>query len=149
LFSAVRGAAFGAGLYRIVGLGFAVAFATITFGQLLAYSRGMRPATDYAAFRRRLSRRQFWGTVIRTIGYIATALICSTFIHHVEPTWLCHRRGLGHGHRGRRHRQSYIEYHADNLPERRLGIFGIGLILCSFALQSVQYWLALFDVPVT
>lgn len=48
----------------------------------------MRPATDYAAFRRRLSRRQFWGTVIRTIGYIATALICSTFIHHVEPTWL-------------------------------------------------------------
>jgi hypothetical protein len=40
----------------------------------------------------------------------------------------------------------YIEYYADNLPERRLGVFGIGLILCGFALQSVQYWLALFDV---
>ena len=24
----------------------------------------------------------------------------------------------------------YIEYYADNLPERRLGVFGIGLILC-------------------
>jgi hypothetical protein len=43
----------------------------------------------------------------------------------------------------------YIEYCADRLPERRLGAFGIGLILCGFALQSRQYWLALFDVRVT
>jgi hypothetical protein len=43
----------------------------------------------------------------------------------------------------------YIEYYADTLPERWLGAFGIGLILCGFALQSVQYWLALFDVRPT
>jgi len=43
----------------------------------------------------------------------------------------------------------YIEYYADRLPERRLGAFGIGLILCGFALQSVQYWLALLDVRLT
>jgi hypothetical protein len=43
----------------------------------------------------------------------------------------------------------YIEYYADNLPERRLGAFGIGLILCGFAMQSFQYWLALFDVRLT
>ena len=43
----------------------------------------------------------------------------------------------------------YIEYYADNLPERRLGVFGIGLILCGFALQSFQYWVALLDVRVT
>ena len=43
----------------------------------------------------------------------------------------------------------YIEFYADNLPERRLGAFGIGLILCGFALQSLQYWLALFDVHLT
>ena len=42
----------------------------------------------------------------------------------------------------------YIEYYADNLPERRMGVFGIGLILCGFVLQSVQYWLALFDVHI-
>ena len=42
-----------------------------------------------------------------------------------------------------------IEYYADNLPERRLGAFGIGLILCGFALQSFQYWLSLLDVRVT
>jgi hypothetical protein len=43
----------------------------------------------------------------------------------------------------------YIEYYADNLPERRLGVFGIGLILCGFTLQSLQYWLSLFDVRLT
>src|ERR1700726_1138703 len=65
LFSAIRGLAFGAGLYRILGFRFAIAFAVlITVGQLFAYSRGMRPAMDYVASRRpRLTRRQFWGTV--------------------------------------------------------------------------------------
>jgi hypothetical protein len=40
-------------------------------------------------------------------------------------------------------------YYADNLPELRLGAFGIGLILCGFALQSLQYWLVLLDVHLT
>jgi uncharacterized protein YjeT (DUF2065 family) len=43
----------------------------------------------------------------------------------------------------------YVEYYAENLPERRLGAFGIGLIFIGFALQSFQYWLALFDVHLT
>ena len=43
----------------------------------------------------------------------------------------------------------YIEYYADNLPKRRLGALGIGLMLCGFALQSLQYWVALFDVRLT
>src|SRR5258707_6346912 len=89
LFSAIRGLGFGAGLYRILGFGFALAFAIlITVGQIFAYSRGLRPAMDYAASRRpRLSRRQFWGTVIRAVGYMVTALICSAFIHHVDHAW--------------------------------------------------------------
>ena len=151
LFSAIRGFGFGAGLYRTLGVGFAIAFAgLITVGQVFAYTRGMRPAIDYAAFRRpRLTRRQFWGTVVRTVGYIATALICSAFIHHVDHAWsFAIRVGLvtgivtGVGVTI----NPYIEYYADNLPERRLGVFGIGLMLCGFALQSLQYWLALLDV---
>jgi hypothetical protein len=154
LFSAIRGVAFGAGLYRIVGLGFAVAFAAlITVGQVFAYSRGMRPAMEYTTTRRpRLTKRQFWGSVIRTVGYIATALVCSAFIHHVDHTWLfAIRIGLVTGivTAVGATVNPYIEYYADHLPQRRLGIFGIALILCGFALQSVQYWLALFDVPRT
>jgi len=152
LFSAIRGFAFAAGLYRILGLQFAIAFAIlITVGQVFAYSRGIRPAADYAASRRpRLTRRRFWATVFRSVGYMVTALICSAFIHHVDHSWSFAIRvglvtGLVTGVGGTVY--PFIEYYADNLPERRLGALGIGLVLCGFVLQSLQYWLALFDVP--
>ena len=154
LFSALRGLAFGAGLYRILGLEYAIAFGIlITSGQVIAYFRGMRPSTDYAASRRpRLTRRQFWGTVVRTVGYIAAALVCSALVHRFDHAWsFAVRVGLvtglvtGIGITV----TPYIEYYADNLPERRLGAFGIALIFCGFTLQSLQYWLALFDVHIT
>ncbi|MCU1309053.1 MAG: hypothetical protein JWO20_178 [Candidatus Angelobacter sp.] len=153
-FSAIRSAGFAAGLYRTLGLRFAVAFAVLTtLGQVFAYSRGMRPATDYSMeLRPRFTLRLFWGTVVRTVGYIATALICSAFIQHISHPWpFAIRVGLVTGLVTAIGITvtPFIEYYADNLPERRLGIFGIGLILCGFSLQSVQYWLALLDVRVT
>src|SRR5580704_10784385 len=122
LFSAIRGLAFGAGLYRILGLEYAIAFGTlITIGQIFVYSRGLRPAIDYAASRRpRLTRRQFWGTVLRTVGYTAAALLCSIFVHHVDHAWLFAIRvglvtglvtGVGAAV------IPYIDFYADNLPE--------------------------------
>lgn len=151
LFAAIRGCAFGAGLYRILGLEFGAAFAIlVTGGQVLAYSRGMRPGAEYIAARHpRITRRQFWGTVSRTIGYLATALVCSVLVHHLEhAVAFAIRVGLVTGLVTGVGITSYpfIEYYADNLPERRLGVIGVGLMLCGFALQSVQYWLALFDV---
>jgi hypothetical protein len=83
---------------------------------------------------------------------MVTALICSRFIYHLDHVWsFAIRVGLvtglvtGVGVTV----NPYIEYYADNLPERRLGVFGVGLILFGFALQSLQYWLALFDVRLT
>ncbi|HEY7402538.1 MAG TPA: hypothetical protein VIB39_03380 [Candidatus Angelobacter sp.] len=154
LFSAMRGLGVGLGLYRLVGQGFAIAFAIlITLGQIVAYMRGMRPAIDYAPARRpRITRRQFVGTLVRTVGYTAAALICGIFIQHLANPWaFAIRVGLvtgivtGIGITV----TPFIEYFADHLPERRLGAFGIALILCGFALQSLQYWLALFDVRLT
>ncbi len=154
LFSAVRSFAFGAGLSRILGLEYGIAFGIlITVGQVFAYSRGMRPSTDYAASRRpRLTRRQFWGTVVRTVGYVVTALVCSVLAHRVEHGLsFAIRVGLVTGLVTGVGSSVYpfIEYYADNLPARRLGAIGIGLMLCGFTLQSVQYWLALFDVHLT
>ena len=42
----------------------------------------------------------------------------------------------------------FVEWTADHVPERRMGVFGVALILTGFTLQSVQYWLALLDVSV-
>jgi hypothetical protein len=149
VFSAIRGFAYALGLYRIVGLEFAIVYAVvITAGQMFGYSRGISPTMDYVASRRpRLTRRQLWGTIVRTVGYFATALICSVLVHHVN--WMFAIRvglvtgivtGVGQTI------NPYIEYYADNLPARWLGVFGIALILCGFLLQSLQYWLTLFDV---
>jgi len=154
LFSSIRGAGFGAGLYPLLGLRFALAFAGfITAGQIFQYSRGMRPGIDYSAERKpRLTRRQIRGVIVRTLGYIATALICSALVHHVDHSWtFALRVGLVTGLATALGTavNPLIEYYADSLPERRLGVFGIGLILLGFTLQSLQYWLSLLDVPIT
>jgi hypothetical protein len=153
VFSAIRAAGFGAGLWRMVGAQFAIAFAVlITAGQVLAYSRGMRPALDYTSRRRpRFTRRQLSGTVIRTAGYTASAMLCGILVQrHVDDAWwFALRIGLvtglvtGVGITV----NPFIEYYADNMAERRLGVFGIWLVLCGFILQSVQYWTAILDVP--
>jgi hypothetical protein len=154
VFSAIRGAAFGVALYSIAGLPFAAAFAgLITAGQVFAYTRGMRPSLDYSASRRpRLTRRQFHGAIIRTAGYIAAALVCSAMVHRIEHPWIfAVRLGLVTGlvTAVGTTLNPFIEYYADNLPGRRLGVFGVWLLLCGFLLQSFQYWMTLLDIPVT
>jgi hypothetical protein len=153
-FSAVRAASFGAALYRSLGLEFAVAFAfLLTVGQVFAYSRGMRPSTDYAATGRpRLTRRIALGILVRTVGYIVSALLCSALVRHVEHAWeFAIRVGLVTGAATAVGGAvvPMIEYYAENLPERRMGAVGIVLILCGFVLQSFQYWVVLLDVKVT
>jgi hypothetical protein len=154
LFGAIRSIAFGAALYPSLGLEFAAAFAVLlTVGQIFAYSRGIRPALDYAATGRpRITRTQAWGILLRTVGYTVTALLCSALVEHVDHVWWFAIRvglviGIVTGFGGAV--VPMIEYYADKLPERRLGAFGIVLILCGFALQSFQYWVALLDVRVT
>jgi len=154
VFSAIRAMAFGAGLYRIVGLQYAIVFsALVTVGQVFAYSRGMRPGLDYMAARHtRLTRRHIWGAIVRTICYIVTALICSAWVRRIDHAWLfAIRVGLVTGlvTAVGAMVNPYIEYYADNLPERRLGVFGIVLVFCGFALQSFQYWLSILDIPAT
>jgi hypothetical protein len=153
-FSAVRAAAFGAALYPQVGIRFAALYATLLIGgQVIAYRRGVRPSLNYSAsLRPRFSRKGLEGTLIRTVGYTAAALLCSALVRHIDHPWIFAMRlglvtglvtGLGMAF------SPYVEYYADNLPERRMGVFGIGLMFCGFALQSLQYWLAVFDVHVT
>ena len=154
LFSAIRAAGFSAALYPQVGLWFSILYGSLlTGGQVVAYSRGIRPSLNYSATRRpRFSRVGIQATLLRTAGYMAAALVCSAVVRHVDHPWLFALRlglatglvtGLGMAY------SPYVEYYADNLPERRLGVFGIGLMFCGFALQSLQYWLAVFDVHVS
>jgi hypothetical protein len=154
LFSAIRASAFSAALYPQVGLRFALLYAALlTGGQLAAYIWGLRPSIRYTIPRGTKLARIFVGsTVLRTAGYIAAALICEYYIRHVEHPWLFAMRlgvvtglvtGIGMAF------SPHIEYYADNIPQRRMGVFGVALMFCGFAMQSLQYWLAVFDVRVT
>jgi hypothetical protein len=158
LFSAIRASAFSAALYPKVGLRFAVLYAVLlTGGQISAYLRGVRPSLRLTAQHKgsrapRFPRVLLWATVVRTVGYIAAALICSAIVRHVEHPWLFATRlgvvtglvtGVGMAF------SPHIEYYADHLPQRRMGVFGVALMFFGFALQSLQYWLAVFDIRLT
>jgi hypothetical protein len=154
LFAAIRASAFSTALYPQVGLRFAILYAVLlTAGQVTFYARGVRPALLYSTTRRPLFARVLaWGTVLRTAGYIAAALLCSALVRHVEHPWLfALRLGLVTGvvTGAGTVFSPYVEYYADNLPQRRMGVVGIGLMFCGFAMQSLQYWLTVFDVRVT
>jgi len=154
LFSAIRAAAFSAALYPQVGLNFAIVYAALlTIGQVAAYALGVRPSMRYIPSTRANSTRLFLiSTLLRTIGYIAAALACSVFVRHLDHPWLFSARlglvtglvtGLGMAF------SPHVEYYADNLPQRRMGVVGVALMFCGFALQSLQYWLQIFDVRIT
>jgi hypothetical protein len=152
LFSAIRAAAFSAALYPRVGLRFAILYGIlVTGGQIGAYTRGVRPSMRYlASDRPHITRVLFLTTVLRTLGYIAAALICSAVFRHIDWRFAA-RLGIvtgvvtGFGMTFSPH----IEYYADNIPQRRMGVVGVALMFCGFAMQSLQYWIAVFDVHVS
>lgn len=153
-FSALRACAFSSALYPQVGLDFAVVYAILlTAGQLVQYSRGVRPSMRFTiAAKPRLTRVLLASTAMRTLGYLAAALVCSFFVQHVDHPWLFATRigvvtGLVTG--AGMTLSPHVEYYADHIPQRRMGVVGVGLMFCGFALQSVQYWLAIFDVRLT
>lgn len=141
------------GLYPTFGVRFAVLFAVLnTGGQAFAYSIGIRPTLDYESARRlRLTRKQFLAALNRWVGITIAALLCSWITHNHLHSWLeALRLGaiIGVMTALLNFFGPYIEWLAEGLPERRLGVFGVALILAGFVLQSLQYWISLLDVPV-
>jgi hypothetical protein len=151
--SAIRALAFGVGAAWHYGAVFGVMFGVLnTAGQLAAYRVGIRPSMDYQPMARvRFSRAQFLAVLNRTAGYTAAGYVSALVAHERDIAMgvgiylglvvgvvtavvsVC---------------TSFIEWGADHVPEKRMGVFGVGLILVGFGMQSVQYWVALLDVPV-
>jgi hypothetical protein len=151
--SAIRGAGFAAGAAYLYGWTFGLMFGTLsTVGQVLAYRAGMRPTIDYQpAARLRLTKYQLLGAVNRTVGYIGTGYLSALIAHRqVDALRVGLTTGLVVGLVTALATActSFVEWTADNVPEKRMGVFGVGLILIGFALQSAQYWVALLDVTI-
>jgi len=151
--SAIRGIGFGIGgawhFGPFFGLVFGVASAV---SQIVAYSVGVRPSMNYApAPHPRLTRFQAVAIFNRTIGYAVLAWVCVRLIHHPElAVGFGLRFGLVIGIVTLVSSATgpMIEWGADHVPQRSMGVFGVVLIFVGFLLQSVQYWVALMDVRV-
>jgi hypothetical protein len=151
--SAIRGAGFALGAAYLYGGAFGATFGALsTMGQVLAYRVGIRPTIDYQPAKRpRLTKHQFLAAVNRTAGYAVAGYISALMAHQrANALSVGLKAGLVIGVVTAivTPWTPFIEWSADHVPEKRMGVFGIGLILIGFALQSVQYWVALLDVSV-
>jgi len=151
--SALRAAGFALGAAYLYGGIFGAAFGALsTVGQAVAYRAGFRPTMEYQpAARPRFTKLHFLGVLNRTAGYAVAGTISAFIGHHrANPLSVGLRTGLVIGvvTAIAVPFTPFVEWGADRVPEKRMGVFGIGLILICFALQSVQYWLVLLDVGI-
>jgi hypothetical protein len=151
--STLRGVGFGLGSAYLYGATYGVAFGTLSsLGQIVAYRMGIRPDMDYRqATRPRLNRTQLLAALNRSVGYTISGYVSALISHQHDSPWSVGlRTGLmvGAVTAVAISCTPFIEWTADHVPEKRMGVIGVGLILVGFALQSVQYWVALLDVPV-
>ena len=151
--SAIRGCGFALGASYSFGGLFGITFGALsTVGQAIAYRLGIRPTVDYKpAARPRLTRFLLLAAANRTVGYAVTGYVSSLVAQqrqHAIAVGL--RTGLAIGLVTAivGTCTPFIEWKADHVPEKRMGVFGVGLIVIGFALQSIQYWAALLDVSV-
>jgi len=149
--SAIRGAGFGLGSAYLYGGTFGAAFGALsTVGQIVAYRAGIRPTLDYQpAPRLRLTTHQFLAAVNRAIGYAVAGYLSALMAHQrANAVSVGVKVGLVIGVVTMISSACvpFIEWKADHVPAKRMGVFGVGLLLIGFALQSVQYWLTLLGV---
>jgi hypothetical protein len=151
--SAIRGAGFALGTGYLYGVAFGVTFGVLnTVGQVFAYQRGIRPTMDYQpAVRLRVTRNQLLAAANRMVGYVANGFISALVAHQ---SWHALSLGLKTGLAIGVVTVIFgactpaVEWGADHVPAKSMGVFGVALILIGFTLQSFQYWVALLDIKI-
>jgi hypothetical protein len=150
---AIRGCGYAVGASYVFGAWFGVTFGVLsTVGQGIFYRLGVRPSVAYKpSVRPHLTRFLLLAAANRTVGYAIAGYLSSLVAQHREHAVAVGlKAGLAIGvvTALAGPLTPFVEWTADHMPARRMGAFGVGLILIGFLLQSVQYWLVLLDIGV-
>jgi len=146
--SAIRGCGYGLGTAFLFGAKFGITFGALsTIGQIIGYQLGIRPSATYpASTRPRMTGLLFLGVLNRAVGYSIAGYLSSLVGNQHARAWaLGIEAGLlvGLVSAVAVFWMPFIEWSADHMPARRMGVLGVVLIVIGFALQSVQYWTTL------
>jgi hypothetical protein len=148
-----RGLSLGAGAAWTFSISLGLWFWLLaTVALVAAYRLRFAPSDEFEASERpHLSGHKVAGAVVRAI-LLGLAGTLGARINGAKPETLEFgiRYGLVVGLVGLvlGSLTGFIEWYIDRLSERRLGLLGVCLIICGILLQSIQYWVALRDVPV-
>jgi hypothetical protein len=151
--SAIRALGFAIGAAYSFGLRFGIAFGVLsTIGQGIAYRIGIRPTVDYKpATRPRMTRFLLLASLNRAVGYAIAGYVSSLVARqpqHAIAVGLKTGLAIGVVTAIASPFIPFVEWTADHLPAKRMGVIGVGLILIGFGLQSVQYWAVVLNVSV-
>src|SRR6266478_3783527 len=151
--SAIRGFGYALGAAFLFGAKFGITFGALsTIGQTIGYRAGIRPSVDYApSTRPRMTKRLFLAVLNRTVGYAIAGYVSALVAHRrVGAVAVGLEVGLLVGAITAivTFCMPMIEWAAENMPPKRMGVIGVILILFGFVLQSVQYWVTLLGVSV-
>jgi hypothetical protein len=152
VFSFLRGLVLGLAGIWVAGREFGILFGLFSgVGLSVAYSAGYAPTHDYevqahARFTRHKLTAAFW-----RFFAVSVAGVIAEFISPTGSHWMLYglRLGLAAGVVSAIVSlfSPSIEWYIENLPDKRLGVIGLGMILAGMVLQSTQYWVVVFDVP--
>jgi len=153
IFGSVRGVVLGLASMPLAGAAFGAWFGLMCAAALNAsYAVGFAPTDDYEPKSRpRITGHKFVASLLRTLGVSAAGVIASLAVGSPSVHWpfgLLLGVGAGTVSALVGVFSPVIEWWIDNLPERRLGVVGLGLILVGMVLQSVQYWVVVLGVSV-
>jgi len=152
LFASLRGLAFGAASWLSGTRAFAVLFGLLSAIFLIAaYQLAGSPGEVWAAQARpRVSKVTWMVFFSRGLAVGASSILAGLVTGVPGDFALGLKIGLITGFLSGLANAfgPLVEWRADNLSPRRLGAFGTVLLLAGFCLQSVQYVLPLFNVPV-
>ena len=151
LFGFLRGLVLGLAGITVAGPLFGAVYGLLSgAGLTIAYLRGFAPTQDYEAESKpHISRHKMLASLWRAVA-VSIAGIVAGVLNAPRTYWILFglKLGLAAGTVNALVGlfSPALEGWTENLPERRLGVAGLGLIFVGMILQSIQYWIVVFEL---